>query len=244
MRSKVLPKRRRALHGTGGSQVSFSLSVSLVTLTSWRGDSVTILICFFALLQTPPGRGPWMKTRTSTDVVQRSGEVVGVSIWLVMRDWRAWKSTSNFGSPLSRAWSTVMEFTPLSVQRGSNVLLAQTAIGNTHTPFTRPSASHGSPSVHRILFGFASGAVSGPAKTRKPVLFELPPPPKTTAGAGAAARSHTPATIASDQVPPRIGSVLPRAVRATSTKFPWHVGKPRGLREGTSTRVPRAGAAS
>src|SRR5262249_56545715 len=90
-------------HGPGGSHSSFSLSVSLYCLPAWNVDSVTILICFFPDLQTSPGNGPASGTRMLLGVVQRSGVLVGVSIWLPMRFCSAWKSVSNFGSPLSTA---------------------------------------------------------------------------------------------------------------------------------------------
>ena len=114
------------LAGTGGSHVSFSLSVSLQSLPPWNIDSVTILICFLADLQTSPGSGPSSRTPMLVGVVQRSA------------CWSASRSGCRCGSaaPGSRcrtsgrrcrgAWSTTIEFTPLSVSAPVEVLLAQT----------------------------------------------------------------------------------------------------------------------
>ena len=76
----------------------------------------------------------------------------------------AWKSVSNFGSPLSAAWSTVIVCTPARVHCVLlNVLFAQTVRGNTQTPFTTPSASQReSPSVQRMFFGFSAGSLMIP----------------------------------------------------------------------------------
>jgi hypothetical protein len=125
----------------------------------WNVDSVTILICFLADVQTSPGNGPASLTPMPVGVVQRSAVLVGGSIWLPIRFCNAWKSVSNLGSPLSSAWSTVIEFTPLSVQWvGSKVLLAHTPTWKTHSPFTTLSASQsGSPSVQRTFFGLVGG---------------------------------------------------------------------------------------
>ena len=45
--------------------------------------------------------------------------LVGGSIELSIRVCSAWNSGSNLRSPLSRAWSTVIDWTPASVQRAS-----------------------------------------------------------------------------------------------------------------------------
>src|SRR5262249_5895396 len=213
MRSKVPPKSTCGSQGPGaGLQVSWSLSVSLYCLPCWKVDRVTILTSFFARLHTLPGYGPPSTTWILVVVVHLSTTSVGSSR-PSRRACSAWNSVSNLGSPLSSAWSTVAERTPVSVQRsGSKVLLAHAPTTNSHTPFTVPSLSQLlSPSVQVTFFGLVGGSLAEARSARRQSVFELPPPPMVTvmswALIGVAAASHTPATIASDPDPPRIGAV-------------------------------------
>src|SRR5262249_29998335 len=171
-----------------------------------HSDGVTILISSSPALRPSRGTGPASGTPMFVGVVQRSGVLVGVSIWLPMRFCSAWKSVSNFGSPLSSAWSTVIEITPLSMQwPGSKVLLAHTPTWKTHSPFTTPSTSQlGSPSVQRTFFGLVGGSWTGAPSVSRQSVLELPPPPMTSALAAGTAPSNTPAATASDQAPPRM----------------------------------------
>ena len=115
-------------------------------------------------------------------VVQRSGTSVGGSRSCVsMRVCSAWKSGSNFGSPLSSAWSTAIELTPSerAAQRVEGAVGAHRRPRSSQTPFTIPSPSQpGSPSVQRIFFGLLGGSFTGASKTSRQSVFELPPPPK------------------------------------------------------------------
>ena len=58
--------------GSGGSQISFSLSVSLTGFGPWM-NRVVIFTCFLPRLQTSRGSGPVIGTRMVVGVVQRSG---------------------------------------------------------------------------------------------------------------------------------------------------------------------------
>src|SRR5262245_10212579 len=223
MRSKVPPKSTVGSQGPvappvppggggPGLQVSWSLSVSLYCLPCWKVERVTILISFFARLHTLPGNGPPTTTCTLVVVVHLSTTSVGSSR-PSRRACSAWNSVSNLGSPLSSACSTVAERTPASVHRsGSKVLLAHAPTTNSHTPFTVPSLSQlGSPSVQVTFFGLVGGSFAEARSARRQSVFELPPPPMVTVMSWAlvavAAASHTPATIASEPDPPRIGAV-------------------------------------
>ena len=97
---------------------------------------------------------------------------------------------------------------------GSKVLLAQTPTWKTHSPFTTPSASQlGSPSVQRTFFGLVGGSLTGASSASRQSVLELPPPPMTIALATGAVTSNTPATIASDRVPPRMAERLSTGTR-------------------------------
>ena len=191
---------------------------------------MTILISFFARLQTSPGRGPSSTTCTLVVVVHTStmSGVMGNSK-LLMRDCSAWNSVSNLGSPLSCACSTVTEATPASVQWfWSKVLLAHAPTTNSHTPFTVPSLSQDrSPSVQVTLFGLSGGSLAEARSTRRQSVLELPPPPTVTvmrgcARATVAAASHTTTRIACDPVPPRIAASLTTGPRpAVNENFPY-----------------------
>jgi hypothetical protein len=67
--------------------------------------------------------------------------------------------------------------------------------------------------VQRTFFGLVRASLTGASSASRQSVLELPPPPMTSALATGAVTSNTPATIASDRVPPRIAERLNTGTR-------------------------------
>ena len=127
----IAPGRRRVAR-------SFSLSVSFVTFPVSNVDSV-VIEGFLRACRRRRGtdRRPDVKRcRRACTCPGRSFGFRCSDLAARIRCCSAWKSVSNFGSPLSSAWSTTIELTPFSVQRR-----IEGAVGAHRRPRTRTRRS-------------------------------------------------------------------------------------------------------
>src|SRR5262249_56761298 len=104
------------------------------------------------------------------------------------RCWSAWKSVSNFGSPLSSAWSIVSESARIGEQPLIIVELTQRLTLKTQRALRLPSASQaGSPSTQSTFLGVAGAGgllAGGPLTAGAAGAAATPPPPRTPAARG------------------------------------------------------------